>query len=221
MSMDRKPGEALVHLTRNAQATTRRLLILSHGVGGNEGNLLSLASRAPDDTVVVLPRGPLTLGEGQYAWFQVAYGPQGPQPDLKAAESSRRQLAEFISQMQAAHGISAANTVVAGFSQGGIISASLALTRPDLVGGFGILAGRILPEIEPQLSDSASLGRLHAFIGHGRNDTKLPVDWAHRADTWLTDLGVPHETRLYPGDHGLPPAMQDDFFAWFERTTKE
>lgn len=220
MSLELRAGEALTYRIRNAPTTPRRLLILSHGVGGNESNLEPLATRASDDAVVVLPRGPLTLAAGQHAWFQVAFGLQGPRPDLAAAESSRQQLVEFVAQMQAAHGVPAANTVVAGFSQGGIISASVALTRPDLVRGFGVLAGRILPELEPQLSDSASLRRLHAFIGHGRDDTKLPVDWAHRADAWLVALGVPHETRLYPGDHGIPPAMQEDFFAWFDNTTR-
>ncbi len=197
-------------------AMPRTLLLLAHGVGGNETNLRSLAERVTDDTLVVLPRGPLTLGPDQYAWFQMTFGPQGPRPDLVAAEHSRQRLADFIAELQAEFNVPPSRTVVAGFSQGGIMSASVALTRPDLVAGFGILAGRILPELEPQLADRDALSRLGAFIGHGRDDTKLPVDWAHRADAWLTQLGIPHQTRLYPGDHGISPGMQDDFFAWFE-----
>lgn len=193
----------------------RKLLLLAHGVGGNETNLAALADRAGDDTLVVLPRGPLTLAAGQYAWFQVAFGPQGPRPDLAAAEHSRVRLADFITELQAEFDVSPSRTVVAGFSQGGIMSASVGLTRPDLVAGFGILAGRILPELEPQLVDREALSRLQAFIGHGRDDSKLPVDWAHRADAWLTRLGIPHETRLYPGDHAIPPVMQTDFLGWF------
>lgn len=200
----------------NAPTQPRKLLLLAHGVGGNETNLAVLAEQAGDDTLVVLPRGPLTLGAGQHAWFQVAFGPQGPRPDLVAAEHSRVRLADFIAGLQAEFDVSPSRTVVAGFSQGGIMSASVGLTRPDLVAGFGILAGRILPELEPQLADRAALSRLQAFIGHARDDSKLPVDWAHRADAWLTRLGIPHQTRLYPGDHGISPAMQDDFFAWLE-----
>jgi phospholipase/carboxylesterase len=122
--------------------------------------------------------------------------------------------------MQAAYGVAPNGTVVAGFSQGGIISASVALTQPKIVAGFGVLAGRILPEIEPRLANRQMLARIQGFIGHGRDDTKLPVDWAHRADAWLTDLGVPHETHLYPGDHGIPQPMQVDFFDWFQRVTE-
>lgn len=210
---------SLDYLAPSVPARSHRLLVLCHGVGGNESNLLGLAAHVPADTMVVLARGPLTLGPGQYAWFQVAFGPQGPRPDLAAAEQSRQKLATFIAEMQSLYDVSPADTVVAGFSQGGIISASVALTRPDLVAGFGVLAGRILPELEPQIAAPAALRTLRGFIGHGRDDTKLPVDWAHRADALLTRLGVRHETRLHPGDHGISPQMQAEFLAWFDATT--
>lgn len=202
-------------------AAPRRMLLLSHGVGGDETNLAALAQQAADGTLVVLPRAPLELGMGQYAWFSVAFGPQGPRPDLAAAERSRQQLALFIAELQARYDVPPAKTVVAGFSQGGIVSASIGLTRPELLRGFGVLAGRILPEIQPLLADRAALARIEAFIGHGRDDSKLSVDWAHRADAWLSELGVPHQTRLYPGDHAVPPSMSQDFLAWFERLTRD
>lgn len=200
-------------LSHEGGAVPRRLLVLLHGVGGNETHLATLGDML-QDTRVVLARGPLAFGPGQHAWFQVAFGPQGPRPDLQAAEQSRQRLSHFIEELQSVYAIPAAQTVVAGFSQGGIMSASLGLTRPELVAGFGILAGRILPEIAPLLAAPAALKRVQAFIGHGRDDTKLPVDWARRADAWLSELGVPHETRLYPGDHGISAAMRDDFLAW-------
>jgi phospholipase/carboxylesterase len=147
----------------------------------------------------------------------VSFDPQGPRPDLTAAEKSRQRLSNFISELQAEYAVSASRTVVAGFSQGGIMSASIGLTHPERLAGFGILAGRILPEIASQVATRSTLASVNAFIGHGRDDTKLTVDWAQRADTLLTELGVPHETHLYPGDHGVPRAMQDDFLAWFGR----
>lgn len=52
------------------------------------------------------------------------------------------------------------------------MSASIGLTRPGALAGFGILAGRILPELAPQIAERAALGRLRAFIGHGRDETK-------------------------------------------------
>jgi phospholipase/carboxylesterase len=216
MSAELMTGRSLPYRIAASRDVPRRLLILCHGVGGNETNLRPLAAMAPADTTVVLVRAPLTLGTDQFAWFPVTFGPLGPRPDLDAAEASRQRLVQFVAEMQFDSDVAPGATVLAGFSQGGIISASVALTRPDLVAGFGVLAGRILPELESQLAGGDTLGRIRAFIGHGRNDSKLPVDWAHRADAWLSALGVPHETRLYPSDHGIPQAMQNDFLAWFE-----
>ncbi|MBQ4856423.1 phospholipase [Rhodanobacter sp. B2A1Ga4] len=193
------------------------LLVLLHGVGGNEGNLAALGAEAGSDTLVVLPRGPIALGPQAFGWFRVAFSGNGPQIVASEADASRRMLIDFIGQLQRAHGIDAAHTVVAGFSQGGILSASVALTAPERVAAFAVLAGRILPELEPQLADAQRLSTLRGYIAHGMYDDKLPPSWAQRADDWLTRLGVAHETKLYPTGHELGTAMRADFLAWLAR----
>ncbi|BDT66645.1 carboxylesterase 2 [Comamonadaceae bacterium OS-1] len=193
------------------------LVLLLHGVGGSESNLMDMAAAIAGQqpgTLVVLPRGPLTLGPGQFAWFRVAFGPTGPRIDAAEADSSRLALTRFIGQLQQAHGIAPQHTVVAGFSQGGIMSAGVGLTAPATVAGFGILSGRILPELEPHLAPPAQLAQVQAFVGHGEFDSKLPVAWAERSDQWLGALGVPLQSRRYPIDHGISAAMQADFLAW-------
>jgi phospholipase/carboxylesterase len=191
-----------------------RLLVLLHGVGGNETNLLNLADGVADDTLVVLVRGPLQLGPEQRAWFRVAFMAQGPSIVAEEAESSRKALIALVAQLQAAHGVVPQCTVVAGFSQGGIMSASVALSAPHHVAGFGLLSGRILPELQSQLAPKDALQSLQAFVGHGEHDTKLPVAWAHKSDQWLNDLGVVHALQLYPIDHGISAEMQADFLTW-------
>ncbi len=190
------------------------LLVLLHGVGGNETNLAELATGLPSETLVVLVRGRLTLGPGQHAWFRVAFTAAGPQIVASEAEVSRLALIHFVESLQTAHGIAPERTVVAGFSQGGILSASVGLTAPERVQGFAVLSGRILPELEPVLASRERLMRLQALIAHGRDDDKLPVSWAERAHARLDTLGVAHALRLYPGGHGIGMAMAADFQEW-------
>lgn len=190
------------------------LLVLLHGVGGNETNLADLAAGLPAGTLVVLARGRLALGPAQHAWFRVAFTAAGPQIDAREAEDSRAALVAFIAQLQARHGIAPERTWVAGFSQGGILSASVALTAPERVAGFAVLSGRLLPELEPLLASPERLARLRGLVTHGRDDDRLPVFWAERAHAWLTQLGVAHELKLYPGGHGLTAAAVQDFRAW-------
>lgn len=214
-SLSTDPAFALAFRTlQPVPARPTSLLVLLHGVGGNETNLGALGAEVGNDTLVVLPRGPITLGADAFGWFRVAFTSNGPQIVASEADASRRALIAFIAQLQQAHGIDAARITIAGFSQGGILSASVALSAPERVAAFAVLAGRILPELEPQLAAAQALSTLRGYVAHGLHDDKLPVDWARRADAWLTQLGVPHETRLYPAGHELNAAMQADFLAW-------
>lgn len=220
-SLQQSDDFALAFRIRRPQpAQPKALLVLLHGVGGSESNLGDLAAGIDPDTLVLLPRGPLTLGPGQFAWFRVAFTASGPRIEAQEAEQSRLALIRFVAQLQAAHGIAPQQTVIAGFSQGGILSASVALTAPESVAGFGVLSGRILPELEPHLAEPARLTALQAFIGHGEFDSKLPVLWAQRSDALLSQLGVTHSSRRYPIDHGISAAMQADFLEWLNGVLK-
>lgn len=207
-------------LAQPVPQTPRKVVILLHGVGGNETNLLDLAEGMDPQTLVIFPRGPLQLEAQQFAWFRVAFTAAGPSIVAEEAERSRVALIHFVQQVQARYGMAPMDTVIAGFSQGGILSASVALSAPEQVRGFGLLSGRILPEIKPHLAGPVQLAHLHAFIGHGEQDTTLPVSWAQRSDQWLSELGVAHLTRLYPVGHGISPAMRADFLSWLVGLSK-
>lgn len=205
-------------VARDAQAgPARARLILTHGVGGNEMNMAALAAAVDPRVDVRLVRGPLVFAPGQFGWFQVSFGPSGPVIDALQAETGRERLIALAREWRrndAQAGGAPLPTVVAGFSQGGIMSAISALTSPADLAGFGVLSGRILPEIAPVIASAEALAGTQGFIGHGRFDNKLPVDWAHRADRWLTELGVRHETHLYDLGHEIDAQVVQDFCRW-------
>ena len=190
------------------------LVVLLHGVGSNEVSLAPLADFFPPDIAVALVRSPLTLGPGQYAYFQVNFTPNGPVIDSQAAEASRLALLQFLPALQAKLGISPRRTVVAGFSQGGIMSAGIALTAPESVAGFGILSGRILPEIAALIAHRERLSHLAAWLSHGDQDAVLPPHWADRSRTLLAELQVPTSENRYTGGHELTPAVARQFADW-------
>jgi phospholipase/carboxylesterase len=189
-------------------------LFLLHGVGGNETNLLPLADTIDPRVEVAFVRGRLELGAGQYAWFHVRFGPQGPVINEAQADESRLTLRRLVRSMASADANAPVPALMAGFSQGGILSASVALSSPKDVGRFAVLSGRILPELEPHLAPAEELARLSGFIAHGRLDDKLSVKFAEHADSWLTRLGVPHETHLYAVGHTLTGEIVGDFSRW-------
>lgn len=201
----------LSFLIRAAQGPAAARLFLLHGVGSNERDLAPLASRLDPRVEVLLVRGPLTLGPEQYAWFQVRFGPQGPVINPEQADDSRLRLTSLARSRGADPSVP---TLMAGFSQGGILSASVGLSAPEIVPGFAILSGRILPELAPHIAAPARLQHSDVLITHGTYDDKLPVAYATQSDALLSKLGVRHETHRYPVGHTMNDAVVADFSRW-------
>jgi len=208
----REPESGIFFRKACASASRKGRLLLLHGVGSNEANLASLAASLPEDIEILLLRGPLQLGPQGFAWYQVNFTSDGPSFNQQQAESSRQLLIKFIEALPPLP------TVIAGFSQGGIMSSSVGVTQPELVAGFALLSGRMLREIEPLIAASERLKTVSAFIAHGQQDNVLPVDWAHEADAWLSRIGVEHQTHLYDMAHEIVPQELADFSKWLTKT---
>jgi phospholipase/carboxylesterase len=212
-----QPFLPLAHRVRapqNGSTTGSPCLILLHGVGANEANLSDFAQQQDPRLTVILARGPIRFGPNMYGWFNVNFTSSGPVINPAQAEQARQMLIDFIDALPAAYGIDANRVWIAGFSQGGIISASVGLTRPDKVAGFGILSGRILPEIAPLIATSEALATLQAFVSHGVHDSKLSIEFARSAQRLLRERKVSLTYREYAADHELNSAMQRDFSQW-------
>lgn len=211
-----EPVSELAYRLRPAQAGAGRApcLILLHGVGANELGFIELAKRMDPRLAVVLARGPLAFGPSQFGWFQVRFTASGPAIDPVQAEQSRLKLLDFIGQLPQLHAIDPARLWIAGFSQGGIMSASVGLTAPERVAGFGILSGRILPEVLPLVQRSPALKQVRAFVSHGVQDDKLGIHFGRNASQVLDVYEVPLDYREYAAGHTLTTAMVDDFRQW-------
>jgi phospholipase/carboxylesterase len=189
-------------------------LILLDGMGANEIGFIALARHIDPRLVVVLARGPLELGPMRFGRFQVSFTPGGPAINAAQAELARRKLIGFIGQLPQAHDIDPERIWIAGFSQGGIMSASVGLSAPDKVAGFGILSGRVLPEVLPAVQPGPVLAKVRAFVSHGVQDQKLGIHFARNAKEVLDGFGVPLQYHEYEAGHELNMAMAGDFKHW-------
>jgi len=104
-----------------------KAVILLHGVGSNENDLISLADKLPRNMYVIAPRGQFTLGTGRYAWFNVDFSTGKPVYDKTQELSSRELITKFINQVKELYKIE--EVYLGGFSQGGIMSYSIGLTH--------------------------------------------------------------------------------------------
>jgi len=206
----------LVNLVRQPiiEAGTPPLLLLLHGVGSNEHDLFELAPFLDKRFLIISVRAPNTLGPGSYAWFEVDFTPQGPVINPEQEKASRETLISFLKEAITAYGADPKQVYVMGFSQGAIMSASVVLTRPELVAGAVLMSGRILPEIQPLIASNEELSGFPFMVVHGTADMILPITYGRASHELLSSFPVDLTYHEYPMGHEVSQASLSDVTAW-------
>jgi phospholipase/carboxylesterase len=205
---------ALVHEERPAAGEAAGLLVLHHGRGADEHDLIGLADVLdPERRLhVVTPGGPLVLpgwpGRHWYTVPRVGF----PDPDTFAAAYTA--LADFHDELFERTGIGPERTVFGGFSMGSVMSYALGLgaDRPAPA-GLLIFAGFIptVPGWQPSLTDRQGLP---VFIAHGRRDPVMDVQFARTAREQLERGGLDVEYHESDAAHHIDPAHVAPARAW-------
>jgi phospholipase/carboxylesterase len=204
----------LFHLQRDAGGEPEGLLVLHHGRGTSEQDLLGLADFLDPERrlQVVTPRAPLQLpGSPGYHWYLV---PRVGYPDPETFAAARAALAELHDGLWEETGIGPDRTILGGFSMGAVMSYATALSaeRPPVA---GILAfSGFVPTVEgwePSFSDRTAT---RAFISHGRNDPVIGVEFAERARELLVAGGLDVAYRESELGHQIDPAHLREASAW-------
>jgi phospholipase/carboxylesterase len=196
----------LAYRERPAAGAAQGLLVLHHGRGTSEQDLLPLADALdPERRLhVVAPRGPLQLpGSPGYHWYRV---PRVGYPDPVTFAAARQALATLHDEVSAHTGIPLARTVLGGFSMGTVMSYTLGLD-PDRPAPAGILAfSGFIPTVEdwrPALEDRSGT---RVLIAHGRRDPVIDVSFARAARELLEEGGLEVDYRESEAGHNIDPA---------------
>jgi phospholipase/carboxylesterase len=208
----------LIFRERPAAGNPAGLLVLHHGRGADEHDLLGLAEVLdPERRMhVATPRGVLTLpGWPGYHWYVV---PRVGYPDPETFRAAYRRLAAFHDELYERTGVGPERTVFGGFSMGSVMSYSLGLGG-DRPAPAGILAfSGFIPVVdgwEPALTDRASL---RAFIAHGRNDPVMEIGFARRARDLLQAAGLPVSYHESDAAHHIDPDFLPAAVDWLAAT---
>lgn len=206
--------EPLVYLERPATSEAEGLLVLHHGRGTDERDLLGLADVLdPDQRLyVVTPRAPLRLpGSPGYHWYLVS---RVGYPDHDTFHAARAALAELHDGLWEQTGIEPSRTVLGGFSMGSVMSYAMAFSgeRPRVA---GVLAfSGFVPVVEDWQPRFEDRQETRAFIAHGRRDPIMEIGFAHRARELLEAGGIDvtyHESDV---GHQIDPAHLAAARAW-------
>jgi len=195
------------------------LLLLLHGYGSNEEDLFSFASELPEEYYVISARAPYDMMYGSYAWYAINFDADEKKfSDLDQACSSRDLIIQFVDELIANYAIDAEKIALVGFSQGAILSYSIALSYPQKIQHVVAMSGYFNEEIAIENYQSNDFSNLQIFASHGNVDQVVPVEWARKAKPLLDQLGIPNVYKEYPVGHGVGPQNFYDFRNWLNET---
>jgi phospholipase/carboxylesterase len=208
----------LVYRERPAVGEAVGLVVLHHGRGTDEQDLLGLADVLdPDRRLhVVTPRAPLTIpGWPGHHWYVV---PRVGYPDKATFDAAYAKLAALHDELWERTGLTPQQTVFGGFSMGSVMSYALGL-GPDRPAPAGILAlSGFVPTVDGWQPDLAGRAATRVFIGHGRQDPIMDVAFARRARDLITAGGLPVSYHESDAGHHIDPAHVPAAIDWLRET---
>jgi predicted esterase len=174
-----------------------RTLLLLHGTGGDENDLIPIGAMLDPDAAILSPRGKVLEGGAPRFFKRLAMGVF----DLDDLRRRSHELADFVAAAAVEYGFDTAGVVAAGFSNGANIAAAMMLLRPESLANAILFRAMVPldPDPRPDLSGRA------VFLSAGRTDTMVPGENTERLARLLTDCGAAVELQWNPGGHGLTP----------------
>jgi predicted esterase len=192
-------GLGFVHVFKPAQNAGAPTVLLLHGTGGDENDMLPLGGLAPG-AALLSPRGKV-LENGMPRFFRrLAEGVF----DVEDVKVRAGELADFVTAAAAHHRFDPSRVIAMGFSNGANIASALLLLRPGVLKG-AILFRAMVPLV-PDSRQDAPLSRTRVLISNGRSDPIVSADETERLARLLQQQGADVEVHWQPAGHQLMPS---------------
>jgi predicted esterase len=175
--------------------SSSRTLLLLHGTGGNERDLVSLGRELDPNAALLSPRGKV-LENGMPRFFRrLAEGVF----DLEDLKRRTNELADFVAAAAQHYGFAGDRVVAVGYSNGANIAASMLLLRPETLSVAILFRAMVplIPDKQPNLSS------VRVWIAAGTNDPIIPTSEAKRLAELLRNAGADVTMRHFPAGHEL------------------
>jgi phospholipase/carboxylesterase len=179
---------------RPAAGKAPRLLVLVHGLTGDENSMWVFVRNFPEGYWIVAPRAPhaTLLPEGGYSWRSMEPGsPSEDQrlPSLADLLPGAQGLISLIDAYAAENDIESGPIDMIGFSQGGALINTVALLHPARIGRAGILSSFVPANADALLEERPLKGKLF-FVAHGSLDEKVEIKYARKSVELLEKAGA-------------------------------
>lgn len=188
-------------------------LILLHGRGTDENDLLNLSSSFDPRLLVISVRAPYKFPYGGYTWFDLDEQ-NGVNPDQLVTGCDA--LIHCLDDIQNKYSVDLKRTFLFGFSMGAMMSLAVSLSRPNRFKGVIAHSG-LLPQKDKLKYRWNDLDGLSFFIAHGTHDPIVPVEMSRKAHQRLVEAKADVLYHEYPIQHTISEESLSDACGWLQR----
>ncbi len=180
---------------RPAHSSNPRLLVMIHGLTGDENSMWVFARKFSTDSYIIAPRAPHPANPQGFSWrpnpltIEEAQQNLHKRPGLEALLPSAQALIKLVDEYSASVGVEADVFDAIGFSQGGAMVNVLGLLFPHRIRKMGVLAGFVPSGMESQIANRVLTGK-RIFVAHGTQDEMVPIDRARASMELLEQAGA-------------------------------
>jgi phospholipase/carboxylesterase len=180
---------------RPSEVVSPRLLVMIHGLTGDENSMWVFARRFSTDLWIVSPRAPHPANPQGFSWrpnpltIEEAQLNLHKRPGLDALLPSAEALIKLVDEYAASVKMEAGQFDVIGFSQGGAMASVLGMLYPNRIRKMGVLAGFVPSGLDAQIERRVLAGK-HIFVAHGTQDEMVPIDRARASMDLLERAGA-------------------------------
>ncbi len=216
----KKQTLSLAHNIKFAEPSTEKppVIIMLHGFGSDENDLFSFAAELPKKYTIISLKAPIPMQPYGNAWYNIYFDDtNGKFSDDEQAIASRDLVVKCIDEIIEAYQVSEENVTLLGFSQGTILSFSIALSYPEIVQRVVGLSGYINEGILKTGYENNDFSKLKVYSSHGNADQVIPVSWAQKTKPFLENLNIPCKYSEFPVGHGVAPQNFYELKEWLEK----
>ena len=192
------------------------VIFMLHGYGSNANDLFSFAPYLPDNYAIFSLEAPIPLDQIGYAWYSIRFdAPQNQWTDLLEANKSAALIFKNVNMIIKRYDLNRKDITLLGFSQGAILSWSLAFNHPNHFRRIVALSGFVNDNLIKSKEVTFS-----AFASHGKEDLVIPYQWANESIAPFAAKYDHIEFYSYSSGHEV---SQENFTAvldWLNKTAK-
>jgi phospholipase/carboxylesterase len=213
----KSPLEYTVHLPiKIEEGKNYPVLYALHGRGTNEHDILPLVQELQNEFILIGIRGGVPEGPGFAYFYNISHG----NPDRESFDQAVKNLESFMDYAVQTYPIDNSQQYFLGFSQGAILSMTLALRLGNKIKGIIAMNGYI-PKFVKDEYTAIPMDCVSIYLSHGETDHVYPIEYGVDNARFFQAQGYKMHFSAYPIGHGITYENKEEFIDWLHNDRKQ